>query len=54
MLYIIIRWTYILNINVLASTKGKLQDLTVCIAVKILKAYCDLDLDPTIPNIELV
>ena len=45
------------NISFLACTKVELQDVTVCIAVNgetISKLYCDHDLDPTMPNIELV
>ena len=43
-----------LNISFLACTKVELWDLTVCIVVKILKSRHDLDLGPTMPNVELV
>ena len=45
-----------LNVSFLASTKTELWDLTICIVVNggSLKAYSDLDLDPIMPNIELV
>ena len=43
--------------SILACIKVELQDLTVCIDAygeKLLKAFSDLDLDPTKLNIELV
>ena len=46
-----------LNVSFLACTKAKLWDLEVCVVVngkKPLKAYSDLDLDQTMPNIELI
>ena len=46
-----------LNTSFLACTKVELWDLIVCIAVnggKISKSHSDLDLGPTIPNIELL
>ena len=46
-----------LNIGFLGCTKVELKDLTVCIVVngeKFPKFHRDLDLDPTMPNIELV
>ena len=45
-----------LNISFLSCTNVELYDLTVCIVVngeKLLNAYSDLDLDPTMLNIEL-
>ena len=43
-----------LNISFLAYTKVELWDLTVCIAINGEKFHSDLDLGPTMPNIELV
>ena len=45
-----------LNISLLASTKVELWDLAVCIAVNEEKfqSRSDLNLGPTMPNIELV
>ena len=46
-----------LNISLPACTNVELWDLTVCIVVngeKISKSHSDLDLGPTMPNIELV
>ena len=46
-----------LNISFLACTSVELWDLSVCFAVngeKNFKSHSDLDLGPTMPNIELV
>ena len=46
-----------LNHNFLTCAKAEILDLTVCIVVngeKFQKSCCDLDLDRTMPNVELI
>ena len=46
-----------LSHNFLACAKAEIKDLTVCIVVngeKFSKSRCDLDLDQTMPNAEIV
>ena len=46
-----------LNHNFLTCAKAEIEDLTVCTVVngeKISKSRCDLDLDGTMPNVELI
>ena len=46
----------LLNHNFLTCAKAEIQDLIVCIVVngEKFQSRCDLDLDQTMPNIELV